>query len=402
MSKPMIPEDALDLLLRHAAPAGQAEDVPLVKSSGRILAETLTAGLAVPHFRRSPLDGYACHAADISGASPENPAVLKVIGEADAGCTRTFHAGVGEALRIMTGAPVPDGCDCVIRQEDTDEGMDTVKIYQALKPGMNVCPAGEDIPEGTLIAEKGTVMDASLIGALATQGMETVRVFRPVHVLLLQTGDELLAPGEKPAYGKVYDSNGPVLTARIQELGAEVTHHITSLDDPVHAAHLIRESLSSVDLIISTGGVSVGKKDIMHQVLPELSATRLFWRIAMKPGSPLLCAEVSGRLMICLSGNPFAARVGFELFAKPVIARLSGSTAPVNPGFDAVLMNDFPKSSPQRRMIQGRYAAGTVHVTDGSTTNGSTLGMVGCNCLIDIPAGSPALKAGEQVRVLML
>ena len=400
---PLIPEDALNILLSHITAVEEGVEIPLHLASGRVLLNDISAALAVPHFRRSPLDGYALHAADLADAAKDHPARLRVTGEADAGCTAHFDIRPGEALRIMTGAPVPDSCDCVIRQEDTNAGMETVEIYASLKSGMNVCPIGEDMAEGTSIARKGDVIDASLIGALATQGLQSVKVTRPVRVLLIHTGDELRLPGQALQYGQIYDSNGPTLLARLHELGAEpLTCPKPFADDPGEVAAFIRENLPHIDLIVSTGGVSVGKKDIMHEVLPLLGAERLFWRIAMKPGSPLLCGEIEKKLMICLSGNPFAARVGFELFVKPVLARLAGRTDPQNPEVFATLRTAFPKASPQRRMIQGRYFAGDVHLTGGSTTNGSTLGMVGCNCLIDIPAGSPPLQAGSRVRILML
>ncbi|MBQ6564873.1 MAG: molybdopterin molybdotransferase MoeA [Clostridiales bacterium] len=396
------PESALELLLKHALPVSRTEIVALEKALGRVLSEDIVSPMPVPPFDRSPLDGYALCSADIATASREHPVHLRVIGEADAGCTEHFTLTRGEALRIMTGAPVPACCDCVIRQEDTDEGMEQVEIYVSVASGMNVVRAGEDVTQGAVLLRKGTRLGSAALGVLASIGSTAVPVYDRPHVVLLCTGDELVQPGEELVYGKIYDSSRTNLTARLRELGCHVILCPSVPDDPEYAAAAIRANLPEADLVLTTGGVSVGKKDIMHQVLPLLGAERLFWKVAMKPGSPLLCGLVEKKLMICLSGNPFAALAGFELFAKPVLQILAGCTEPVNRRMKAVLRGSFRKGSPQRRMIRGTVWAGEVSPTPGMQTNGALSAMIGCNCLIDIPAGTGPLEEGSMVEVVIL
>ncbi len=398
----LTPESALELLLDGIQPLHDTLLLSLPDAVGHVLSMDVLAPIHVPPFNRSPLDGYALHAADLATASSDFPAHLRVIGEADAGCPEHFHVNRGEALRIMTGAPVPEDCDCVVRQEDTDEGMETVEIRTCVRSGMNICLKGEDVQKGSLVIPRGTRLTSSHLGVLASLGFTEVSVYRRPRVLLVCTGDELAVPGNELRFGQVYDANQVTLMTRLMEIGAEpvVPPHVP--DDPDTVADVIRKNISSVDLVITTGGVSVGKKDIMHQVLPCLGAQRLFWRISMKPGSPVLCGRYQEKLLICLSGNPYAAVAGFELFAKPVTSMLSGDKAPVNRRIQATLDGSFRKASPQRRMIRGCYWNGTVRPTGDNQTNGSLSAMMGCNCLIDLPAGSPPVASGQLVDVLIL
>ncbi len=395
-------ESALALLLDHAQSVTETETVPLLSADGRRMAEDVISPLAVPPFDRSPLDGYCLHSADIAQASRENPAVLRVIGEACAGCGDVFAPGPGEALRVMTGAPVPPCCDCVIRQEDTDEGMDQVRIYAPVKAGGNICRAGEDVARGALVLRSGDVLDPVAIGVLSSLGITEVKVFRQVKVALLCTGDELCAPGQPLPFGKIYDSNRAVLTARLRRLGVAVQVLSDVPDNPEEAAERLRQAAESADILLTTGGVSVGKKDIMHQVLPLLGAQRLLWRIAMKPGSPLLCGLLGQKLLICLSGNPFAALCCFEVFAKPVLAKLGGARDVGIRRLRVPLADGFGKASPGRRLIRARYDGQAVHVDSANHSSGSLMTMLGCNCFVDIPAGSGPLEAGQNVEILLL
>ena len=208
------PETALKLLLEHAFPSERTQTCSLPDALGRVLAEDVVSPMSVPPFDRSPLDGYALKSVDIEGATKEKPACLRVIGEADAGCTAHFTVASGEALRIMTGAPVPESCDCVIRQEDTDEGMETVQIFASVRSGMNIVRAGEDVQKGALILKAGTRLNSAALGVLASLGCTGVKVFDAPRVLLVCTGDELVQPGEALEYGKIYDSSRTNLKAR--------------------------------------------------------------------------------------------------------------------------------------------------------------------------------------------
>lgn len=395
-------ESALALLLEHARPVTETEDVPLADALGRVAAEDVTAPISVPPFDRSPLDGYALRAADVASASRETPARLRVIGEACAGCGTVYQPGPGEAVRVMTGAPVPAGCDCVVRQEDTDEGDETVAVYAAVGAGKNVCYAGEDVQRGETLLPAGERLTSAHIGVLSSVGVTRVRIRRRARITLLCTGDELTQPGQPLTFGKIYDANQAVLTARLRELGVELTVLDNAADDPAKVAEALLAALPGSDLLLTTGGVSVGKKDIFHQVLPLMGAQRLFWKIAMKPGSPLLCGLCQDKLILCLSGNPFAALACFEVFAVPVLRALSGETDCALRRTRAILEGAFPKASPGRRLVRARFDGQRAVLTGDNHSSGSLKTMIGCNCLLDLPAGTPPVRSGEPVEVILL
>ena len=357
--------------------------------------------------RRRPLTAplwtaTACTAATLPPHPPKGPARLSVVGEACAGCTERFHVPEGCALRVMTGAPVPTECDCVVRQEDTDEGMDTVRVFRPVGHGKNVCYAGEDVARGDCVLHQGEAVTAAHIGVLASLGVTRVTVYRRVRAVLLSTGDELMQPGQSLTYGQIFDANRAVLTARLAELGVEATVPGSAADEPETVARLLEEAARSADVLITTGGVSVGRKDIMHRVLPCMGARQLFWKVAMKPGSPLLCGVYQDKLMICLSGNPFAALACFEVFAVPVLRKLAGQAEASLRRGKGHLTGSFSKASPGRRLIRARCEGDCVRLTGTNHSSGSLFSMIGCNCLIDIPAGSSPLQEGDEVEVILL
>lgn len=395
-------ESALKVLLDNAERIDRKVRVPLADALGRITAEDIYSPMAVPPFDRSPLDGYALHSEDLQGASKDNPALVQVIGEVCAGCADEFFPARGEAVRIMTGGQIPVGCDCVIRQEDTDEGMDTAKIYASVRKNQNICYRGEDVSEGFLITRAGECMTSAHIGVLASLGIGQIFVQDKVRVAFLSTGDELLQPGEVLSRGKIYDANRALISARLSELGVHANVLSSAKDEPEHVAALLVEAAIEADVIITTGGVSVGKKDIMHNVLPLMGAERLFWQVDMKPGSPLLCGLYGGKLVICLSGNPFAALACFELFAKPVLARLAGLVQPVNRRIRATLDGSLLKKSPTRRLVRAYFDGQCVKLKGSNHSSGSLAAMIGCNCLIDIEAGHGELMHGDDVEIVLL
>ena len=396
-------EQAVEMLLTKAKVPQETEEVPLTAALGRTLAEDVRADFDNPPFDRSPLDGYALIAADTIDATRENPARLRLVGEE---CAGDFFAGTvnpGEALCIMTGGAMPQGTDAVIRQEDVTVANGLLEVPYPLKHHENYCLAGEDIKQGTLLIRQGEVLDAPRIGVLASQGQAKVKVCRRPRLALGGTGDELLQPGEPLAPGKIYNSNLYLLAARLQELGAETKILGIIPDDPQGAADQLRRCLDRADLLLTTGGVSVGKKDIMHEVIKLLPAQRLFWGVQMKPGYPLLAYEAAGTLGLALSGNPFAAYTTFELLARPLIDKLSGHTPRPFPRLKATLKDPFPKASPGRRFIRAccDIATGTVAIPS-QHSSGSLFSAVGCNALIDLPAGTGKLAAGDRVEVLLL
>lgn len=395
-------EQAIDLLLAHAASVRETERVSLLDAVGRTAAEEVRAGFDNPPFDRSPLDGYTFAAASTRAASAEHPVRLHVIGEECAGDFFAGTVGAGECVRIMTGGAIPAGCDCVVRQEDVREDGDAIHVSFPSEPYENYCCAGEDIKKGTLLVQKGQVITAAHIAVLASEGYGDVSVYRRVRAAVASTGDELLQPGEPLQPGKIYNSNLYLLAGRLKELGAEVMVLGSVPDDVERAAEVIASYADRVDLFLTSGGVSVGKKDIMHGVVPALGAERLFWRVCMKPGAPAIAYMRGAMLGIALSGNPFAAYATFELMARPVLARLSGRSEVLPIRRRAVLADAFPKDCPGRRFLRARIEAdGRVSLPD-QHESGTLFSAAGCNAFVDVPAGTKPLPAGTEVDIVVL
>ena len=395
-------EQAVEILLAHASPVTETEDVPLLDAVGRVAAEDIKAGFDNPPFDRSPLDGYTFAAASTRMATAESPVTLRVVAEECAGDFFAGTVGAGECVRIMTGGAIPQGCDCVVRQEDVREDGDAIRVPFTSKPYENYCYAGEDIKKGTVILRQGQIIRAAQIAVLASEGHATVRVHRRVRVAVASTGDELLQPGEPLRPGKIYNSNLYLLAGRLKELGAEVTVVGSVPDDVERATEVIASYADKVDVFLTSGGVSVGKKDIMHGVVPALGAERLFWRVCMKPGAPAI-AYTRGRLLgIALSGNPFAAFATFELMAKPALLRIAGQTDVMPARRRAVLADAFPKECLGRRFLRARMEAdGRVSLPD-QHESGSLFSAAGCDAFVDVPAGTKPLAAGTEVEVVIL
>ncbi|OUO41041.1 molybdopterin molybdotransferase MoeA [Flavonifractor sp. An306] len=262
-------EEAQTAILLNRVPLG-TQMLPLERALGRTLAADVAAPLDQPPFDRSPLDGYALRSADLTGANREHPAVLEVVDTVYAGDEARIPVGPGQAVRLMTGAMLPPGCDCVVPQEDTDQG-DPVSVFVSLKPFQNYVYQGEDYRKGALLLEKGTRLDAAALGVLASAGLTEVEVCRRPRVGLLTTGDEVVSPGTPLPAGKIYGSNQMLLAARLAELGFE-TETAHQGDNPAAVAEAMRELLETCDVLLTTGGVSVGDKDIFHQALPLMAA----------------------------------------------------------------------------------------------------------------------------------
>lgn len=395
-------EEAVERLIGVSAPIEETRQLALEDGLGRVLAQEYRAAFPQPPFNRSPLDGYALRAKDTAGASKDRPAVLKVIDKIMAGRVSEKTVLPGTAVRLMTGAPVPEGADCVVRQEDTDYGETCVRVYRELRVHENMVDAGEDYQAGTVLMEKGERIDAVAAGILAGAGIGEVKVYRRLRVALFTTGDEVAAPGESCEAGKIYDSNRYLLWGRLKELGIEPVcwEHIG--DEAEMAAERIAALISEVDMVLTTGGVSVGEKDIMHDVVSILNGDRLFWRVALKPGSPVLAFRFQGKPVICLSGNPFGAFVTLEMLVRPVLAHMTREPrlAPVRR--QARVKGGFHKRSNVRRFIRGSFMDGCVVLPEEGHASGVLFSMKGCNCLVDIPAGNEGLADGDEVVVWLL
>ncbi len=395
-------EEAVGLMEAAVSPLG-AESLPLTAALGRTLAADLTTPLDNPPFDRSPLDGYALRAADIAGASQESPVRLTVVDTVYAGDVAAVPVEQGQCVRIMTGAMLPQGCDCVLMQEKTDMGSPVVEVYQPLKAWDNYCYRGEDYKAGSVLLPAGTRLDAAAVGVLASAGLcESIQVRRRPSAAVLSTGDEVVAPEIHPLpAGKIYGSNAHLIWARLKELGISEVHYEQIGDDPAAVADAMARLCGQYDVLITTGGVSVGDKDIFHEALPLLGAERLFWKVKLKPGTPAMFSLWQGKPILSLSGNPFAAASTFELLGRPLLAALAGESGLRMARREAVLATPFGKKSPGRRFLRGTYADGRVTLPS-EHSSGLLSSLVGCNCLVDIPAGSGALEAGQTVGVHLM
>lgn len=393
-------ESALRLILEHT-PVLKEEELPLLEVLGRRLMRDVCAEHAQPPFDRSPLDGYALRAADAAAATPETPAVLRVVDKLYAGDVSRIPVRPGCAVRLMTGSMIPNGADCVIRQEDTDEDGQTVQIFRGVAAGRNICYRGEEYQTGERLLSAGERLDAWSLAVAAGAGRTTLPVRRRPRAAILSTGSELQQPGETLRPGKIYDSNAVFLAAELRQMNAEVTAILSVEDDTALIARTLTELAGRTDLILTTGGVSVGEKDLMEAAVRRAGGSILFHGIRMKPGMPTMFAMIGGTAVLCLSGNPFSAAVPFTLFVRPMLAHMAGERGCAQRWVLARAATAFPKSSPTRRFLRGRYDGESV-VIPGKQSNGQLRSMIGSNCLVDIPAGTERIAVGDPVRVLAL
>ena len=393
-------EEALNLVVRYA-PVLNEEYVPLAESVGRRLTSDIRSAFPQPPFARSPLDGYAVVAADVASATPDTPVKLQVVDKLWAGMPARVGVKRGQAVRLMTGCMIPSGADAVIRQEDTDLGVEIVQIFRPVASGKNICYRGEEYGTDALLLRRENRVDAASVAVAAGAGFTQLRVRRRARAVILTTGDEVRQPGTVLPAGKIYDSNTAYLSARLHQLGVETVAALTQEDDLTALSAALRRYAGEVDLILTTGGVSVGEKDLLEQAVKAAGAEVIFHGIDIKPGMPTLFAVLGNARLLGLSGNPFSAVVPFELLLRPMLAEMTGDPEPLLRADTAIAAQGFDKASPSRRFLRAFCKQGRVY-PPAAQSNGQMRSMIGCNCLIDVPAGSGAIRPGDPVRILWL
>ncbi|WP_332262414.1 molybdopterin molybdotransferase MoeA [Paenibacillus sp. GSMTC-2017] len=397
-----------------------SEQVALAESSGRRLAKSLSATSDWPPFARSGLDGYAVRAADTALATPDNPALLRVVASVAAGSVARVTVEQGTAARIMTGAAVPEGADAVVMLEQTAEailagGERAALIKAAARSGQNVAPRGEEFRLGSLLAGPGAVLKPGHIALLGTFGYADVPVYRRPRVAVFATGSELLPVRAPLAPGRIRDSNSYMVAAMIKQSGAEPLLYGVLPDEPEAVSAAFAQIREEADIILTTGGVSVGDYDVLADIFrglddycsePLCNSYRLFNRVAMRPGSPTSAAVIDGKLVIALSGNPSACFVGFELFARPAIRAIQGEMNPFLHSVRATLATDIGKGSPHVRYVRIRLQQsrdGSLIADPLAFSKSSMMASIAdAEGLAIIPSGAIGAKAGEQVEVLIL
>jgi molybdopterin molybdotransferase len=395
----MSADDALARILA-GVPMLAVVEVPILDALGLVLAEDITADRDVPPFRNSAMDGYAVRGDDVRTA----PARLRVVGEVAAGTFSDRSVGPGEAMRIMTGAPMPDGTDTVVRVEDTDNASGVVTITAATPKGLSTRQAGEDLRKGETILTTGTVLRAAEIGLLASVGRPRVRVRKRPRVAVFSTGDEIVDLDGRLERGQIRDSNRYTLASAIRSMGAEPWVRGIVHDSPDALRAALREGIAA-DAIVTSGGVSVGDHDHLKPVLSELG-TIDFWAIAIRPGRPLAFGELRDgdrRVPIFgLPGNTVSALLTFEVFVRPALLRMQGRENVTRPRAKARLLEPVDKVGSLRFFARGIHdaEAGTVRLT-GPQGSGILRSMSLANCLIDLPVGPSRIEKGEMVDVIL-
>jgi molybdopterin molybdotransferase len=399
MQRQIEADAARDLLLKLPVTL-ETERVALCDAVGRVLAEPLVAELAVPPFDKSPYDGYALRGEDTVGASPENPVTLTLTEELPAGTAPTISVTPGTAAKILTGAPIPPGANVTVKYEQTTFTATTVTLTAPLKPDTDIVRTGEDVACGDCLAEAGTVIEPAVAAMLAGQGRAEAIVYRRPRVSLIATGSELIAPGAPLEPAKIYDTNSALLGGYLTRLGMQVRDCGILPDDPTAIAAELEQALLTSELVITTGGASVGDYDWAVRTAEQIGAEVLFWKTAMKPGGSIMAAVKDGKLILGLSGNPGAAVIGLQRVAMPYLKKLCGRNNVLPERFEVFLERDFKKKSPALRMVRGHIKledGRAVFCAHDGQGNGAVRSLVGCDVFGEIPAGSPPLPAGSKI-----
>lgn len=396
---------ARELLLGKIGPISRVEHVPLLEADGRVLAEDVTAAGDVPPFDRSPYDGYAFRAADTAGADAAHPVTLSILEEVPAGSMWSREVTPGTATKILTGAPIPPGADAVTKYEDTVFTAETVTISEVFSAGDNVIPRGEDVQKGQLLAKAGTVIDSALLGTLAAQGITEPLVYGIPKVGLITTGSELAEPGEALSGGKIVNTNRYTFLAAVRRAGCAPAITGAPGDDPEDIAGAMNEALDTCDMVITTGGVSVGDYDFTPDAMTRCGAEILIRTLFLKPGGASAYALRDGKLLCGLSGNPASALTNFYAVVLPALRKLRGLMEPHLTEIPVILAEDFSKKSPKTRLIRGildlSNGSARMHVSKGQG-NGVLHSLIGCDLLAEIPAGSPKLPAGTKLSAYLI
>ncbi|MFA6808746.1 MAG: gephyrin-like molybdotransferase Glp [Eubacteriales bacterium] len=401
MKKYISLEEAQSLLLEYCQPIG-GEYVELPEAFGRIIRADIKAEEDIPPFTRSPLDGYAFIAEDTVNADRQNPVSLRVLEEVPAGYTASQKVVSGTTIKVMTGAPIPEGANAVEKYENIEVVGNKIKIFSSFKAQENTIAAGEDVKKGQVVVKIGTKITPPITGLLASLGINNVPVYKQPRAALVSTGDELIdadiAAPLKP--GKIRNSTRVTLQGYLKDIGVEPVVIGTAKDKAEEVAFLIQQGLSKADMVITTGGVSVGDYDVVAEALNSIGAEIIFWKIDIKPGMPTMVAVKDGKIILGLSGNPASGLVVFQLLGIPFIRKMAGQSKYSLPKIEAVLQQEFRKPSPKRRFLRGKLVLenGVVNVKlTGSQGNAILSSMVGCNVLVEIPAGSEPLGIGKKV-----
>jgi molybdopterin molybdotransferase len=404
MQKLTLLEDAQKIVLDACQPL-PVEKVGLIEALGRVLGEDIIAPRDNPPWDNSAMDGFAVRWEDIKQEHAiTKPMVLKVIEEVSAGKVATKTVGPGQAIRIMTGAPMPKGADTVVKVEDTESTGDSVTIFKEVERGGNIRPQGEDVKKGDTIIAKGSVLRPAEAGMLAILAKAFVPVYQQPRVAILATGDELVDLDERLEDDKIVNSNSYGTAAGVREAGAIPILRGIAKDQPAALKEKSAPGLNA-DVLVLAGGVSMGDYDFTKAVFKELGAEMNFWQLAIRPGQPLAFGKIQGKLAFGLPGNPVSSMVTFEQLVRPALLKMSGHRSYGRPVVQAVFQEKFSKRPDRRHFLRGilKMENGALTVrTTGPQGSGILTSMVKANGLIDVPLHAEKLNPGDIVQVQVL
>jgi molybdopterin molybdotransferase len=389
-------DEALARVLARALPL-EPEQMPLTEAAGRVLAEDIVSPVDLPPFPSSAMDGFAVRAADTPGRLP-------VVFRIAAGAPAARPLAPGEAMEISTGGAVPDGADAVAPIETVVTSGDNVEISEAVLPGAHVRPVGGDVRSGAPLLAGGTTLGAAQVGALAAVGVAEVACFRRPRVVIVSTGTELRASGEELGPGQIYESNGPMLAAALAASGALVERIGPVADDEEEHRRALEHGLDA-DVLVSSGGVSVGPHDLVRRVLTELGVEEDFWGVAMRPGKPVAFGTRGGTLVFGVPGNPVSALVAVELFVRPALLALQGAARP-GPNYELARLSMPVRRNGKRDELVRARTLRTAHETEVEPVGGQESHMIAraaaADALVLVPRGDGEIAVGETVRYLRL
>ncbi len=396
-------EEALKAILDHATPLTPVT-MTLDDAAGLVLAEDVTARGNVPPFANSAMDGFAVISADIQQASEATPVRLHILEDVPAGSVATQPVRTGTAIRIMTGAPLPDGADTVVHVEVTRAEGDDLLILLALKDGVNVRGMGEDMKDGAIVLTAGTVLRPGEVGVCAAAGQATVAVYPRVRVAVLTTGSELVDATEVPGPGQIRDANAHSLRAQVAALGAEpvVFARVPDTREAVRSA--LEQALARTDVVLTNGGVSVGDYDFVKDVLQEMGAELVFWRVKQKPGKPMAFWTLGSKRIVGLPGNPVSCMVCTEEYVRPLVRCMMGHALLYRLVRTAVLDERYAKGSDSGRAhfvrVRLQERDGVLHAAlTGPQGSGILTSMARATGIAVIPEETPIIEAGQSVHV---
>lgn len=396
-------EDARDRVLSRIEPLPPLE-LPLTDALGCVAVDDVTARDDMPSFASSAMDGFAVRASDVAEASPDAPVEMKVVGKAMIGLRPDVTVGMGEAVAIATGAPIPAGADCIVPVENTESpDEDRVRVFEAVAQGRHVRPRGEDAREGDVLVPAGKRLGAPELGLLANAGVPHPLVRPRPRVIVLSTGDELIAPTEEATFGQVHDSNAYTLFGALREAGAMPVLAGIVRDDPEALKETITSFEIQADAFVSSGGVSVGERDVVKAAFAGRGDVE-FTRVAMQPGMPQGFGFVEGKPFFGLPGNPVSVFVSFEVFVRPAILKMMGRTSIGRPTIEATLTDEIrgPRGKVQYARVEvGRGDDGWVATPTGGRGSNLISTVSRANGLAVIPVGTDVTPAGARVRVMI-